>query len=664
MKKRENKNYIIALSIIIGLFTIAMLLSYFQFWKPAMNKQMCVYTSNSTDKMISLKDGDAVSQTVTLLSNTITGFGIKVDYLADGESYEAGKYSKIEIQLWKQKDNECINKWEYCFENVEYNDFLNIYFDSPLKVDRNSDYKIKIIARKMNGGCLNIYLGASNAAVCKSAKINNNRLESPLSYNLYKGNCNDLKYVWFFILFMGIMLISFYILKNMITISIQTVFVIVTMIIGIIYMVILPPFSVPDEASHFISAYNEASIIMGKDDRNEDGIVLSDKNSSIYFVREERPTASSYQRYFEELIGKSDETLTKSEPTRRPLFSIHFGYIPQVCGIIIARIIHCSAGQIMLFGQFFALLFYCFVMYWTIKIIPIWKEMVFIIGLFPICVQQVASYNYDSVLFALCFFSFGYLMYLKFDKVKIGIIDYSLMIILLIAIISIKYIYVIVFGLAFLIPDYKFGGKRNKYVAGILSILNCIAMIFLLMIIKSFVSRNVPITSTVSDLQNYSISYILKHLIPTVGVILNTLLNCTPGYVDSMVANDFGWCEITIPSIVSYSFLIITYICVKKDNKVARIEKKEKMWIVILNIVLIGAVILALLITYTYVGASEIIGVQGRYFIPIVPLLAILFSNNKNILVNDNKVLKVTDVFFIVLQLYTIWCITNIVVVR
>ena len=71
----------------------------------------------------------------------------------------------------------------------------------------------------------------------------------------------------------------------------------------------------------------------------------------------------------------------------------------------------------------------------------------------------------------------------------------------------------------------------------------------------------------------------------------------------------------------------------------------------------------ALLISYTYIGADTILGVQGRYFIPILPLALLLVQGNKKIVVRKSieqeLILGITG-----LQLYTIWSILSVVIVR
>ena len=69
-----------------------------------------------------------------------------------------------------------------------------------------------------------------------------------------------------------------------------------------------------------------------------------------------------------------------------------------------------------------------------------------------------------------------------------------------------------------------------------------------------------------------------------------------------------------------------------------------------------------MLISYTYIGSDVINGVQGRYFLPVLPL-ALCLIQNKNVIVKQS-IDKEVMLLVYALQLYTIWNITTYVVSR
>ncbi len=96
----------------------------------------------------------------------------------------------------------------------------------------------------------------------------------------------------------------------------------------------------------------------------------------LYFIREEYPTKESYIRFVKGALGKNSDTITTKEGLANPLNVKAIGYIPQIIGVSIARILGGSGEQILLIGRLFALLWYCFVMYFAIRIFPFNKMII------------------------------------------------------------------------------------------------------------------------------------------------------------------------------------------------------------------------------------------------------------------------------------------------
>ena len=94
----------------------------------------------------------------------------------------------------------------------------------------------------------------------------------------------------------------------------------------------------------------------------------------------------------------------------------------------LARLIHLNSTQVAFMGRIFALLFYAFIISKGIQFAPIYaKRILLVVSLLPMVMQQVCSYNYDSVLFGICFFTIGYLLNLIHCKQKINKKDFIIL---------------------------------------------------------------------------------------------------------------------------------------------------------------------------------------------------------------------------------------------
>ena len=97
-------------------------------------------------------------------------------------------------------------------------------------------------------------------------------------------------------------------------------------------------------------------------------------------------------------------------------------HLPATIGIYIGIIFGLPAFWVLQLGELFALLFYSYICYKALQIMPIKKNMMAWFMIFPMALQQAASINYDAVLIPLCYLFISYMLYLKYEKTYI---DYN-----------------------------------------------------------------------------------------------------------------------------------------------------------------------------------------------------------------------------------------------
>ena len=438
-------------------------------------------------------------------------------------------------------------------------------------------------------------------------------------------------------------------------------FVVLAFFIGSMYIFALPPFSVPDEGSHIATVYAKSSKLLGKEATNSDGRVIADPDMGIFYISEEYPTKSTYAQYFKGAFGKTEDIVNETISLRSPLSAKTIGYVPQVLGVSFARILGLNGEQILLLGRLLALLWYCVIMGIVINIVPVKKMVFFVVGLMPMTIQQVASFSYDSVLLGFCFLLTAYLLYLIFQKDKVTWKDALIVTVLSIGIGSIKYIYLPILGLLFFVPKEKFGSKHKKNKA-----IRCEA----LLLIGGFgISKMTMLVQAAEvgklradGLYQYTIKYVFENLGGTIIVVVRTVFDRISFYIESMIASPLGWVEIELPGVILFGFIILLLLCGLSDRGKYRFSENEKRVCYLLVLVMNGLVLAAMLVSYTYIGSDIILGVQGRYFVPALPLVLCAMDSEYVTLkrnIDAEMMLAVQG-----LQLYAIWAITSTVVSR
>lgn len=646
--------------IIILFFLVAMYVSYENIWSRVLGCPWAVITAENSKNnlgnvnVVELQDGDILKQNIKMVSNNFTGFAVKIYK----QSKEEGNV-KIILQ---DKNGRELEQWNLDSKELNEKEFYGLYLEKVRKVKVGDIYTVEIIPQLKENDSFGIEL-TSSTILTGNMILNGEATELSIAYQLYDGTVSSLKYLFLAFIIVGVIsTISLaIILQSKSKQKIMLSFVVLAFFIGSMYIFAMPPFSAPDEAKHIITSYAGSNKLLGKEVVDANGSVVSNSDLGICYAHEEYPTRSTYVEYLKGALGKKENVVNTTISIGTPLSSSWIGYFPQIIGVSFARIIGLNGEQVLILGRIFALLWYCMIMGMAINIVPFKKIVFFVVGLMPMTMQQVASFNYDSVLFGFCFLLIAYILNLIFRKDYVNWKDILVILFLAIGIGKIKYIYLPILVLLAFIPKEKFGGKnkKNKIIAfGMLFLMIGLGYSQMTMLVHA-----AEIGKLRADgLYQYTIKYVFQNIGDTIIVAVRTLLNQISFYIESMIASPLGWVDIELPEIIVFAFIIVLLLSGLTDREKYSFSKKEKGVCYITAIFISGLVMAALLIAYTYIGSDIIMGIQGRYFIPILPLVLCAMECDW---MNLRRNIDVEIMYAVQgLQLYAIWAITSTVVSR
>ena len=131
--------------------------------------------------------------------------------------------------------------------------------------------------------------------------INDQPASFRLAYDVVSGNCAAIKGLYLLIILLfALSIVLFYVFVCLKT-NISTIAFSMIFILGLIYSLVLPQFSIPDEWSHYLTAYSQSSVLLHKKAFDEHGNVNLYEDGSIYFIREHHPKRSTYAIEYQEL---------------------------------------------------------------------------------------------------------------------------------------------------------------------------------------------------------------------------------------------------------------------------------------------------------------------------------------------------------------------------
>lgn len=432
----------------------------------------------------------------------------------------------------------------------------------------------------------------------------------------------------------------------------QTAFLIIGLIYGLGFLLATPAFQVPDEYEHFYRALYVS-----------EGHVIPEKLgniSGVYVPESVKITSDTVNDQWHSFLENND-----NKTHLIPLLDLPFNsknmvfedisriavityspvpYLMAAFGIDLGKLFNLSPLVLMYIGRLANLLVWIFLTYLAIRITPVHKWVFLMIALIPMTLFEAASLSADSFLFGISFLIIAIFFRYAFDdnKKKIGIKEVYIMFILLLLIGLAKSNYFLLLLLIFLIPALKFENRKKMLlITGFLFLAVAVVTGIWMFLTNHLYAPIVPQVSVSGQ-----IAYILGDPFRFPYVLINTLISHGASYQYLFIGN--FWLSIPLPTWwIGFYLATIIPVALLDTNKI-NITRNQKLVSAITFILAFVTTCAVIYITWTPVGQNVIDGIQGRYFIPILPLLFLLlykirdFGNyynkiDKNRLVIKNK---------------------------
>ena len=205
----------------------------------------------------------------------------------------------------------------------------------------------------------------------------------------------------------------------------QKLFLYSSVMWGVIYLLIFPAFTAPDEDTHFVSSYDLANVMMGMDELGEDGkVLMRNIDNQMY---ELSPGRELMEKFYSSINIKTEKWSYVESISRNPYSTSRqtsiFNYLFQAIGVAIARVLNLNYFWVIILGRASNLLAYIILTYLAIMIIPIGKWLIYVISQFPMVLELSASYSYDVINIGMVFLFIALILNVKFNDRTIKVYD-------------------------------------------------------------------------------------------------------------------------------------------------------------------------------------------------------------------------------------------------
>lgn len=627
MKRFKN---VIILALIMIAFLVFSLYTYKLYVLPATHTEAvtlnCDYRQDST--LDTLAQGDVIEQTFISNSDEISSFSVNF------ATYKSVTDGILNVSLKDTATGKIFLDQKINVSEIEDNTYRSFNLETPLTSVLNKEFSIVIELEQANADTKISMWRIENTPYSEGIlSLNGNEiLNSDICFRVMSGENLFLKPMYLTcIAIMCLVLIIVYCLSVVKELKVEQLFLCTAMFLGLFYMVLFTPFSAPDEGIHIGSSYKYSNAILGYGfDHNGVDYVREGDFEKVPLYK--TPNADTY-RYFGENLFTTLESENMKE-TLLPYAGNICQYLFSTAGVTLARILKLGYLPMLVLGRMFNFMFFLILTYVSIKRIPFGKMILCSISLMPMTISLAISFSYDTVINTLAIFFISTVVYMCYSDKRIrwwDVLSLCLSGGLLAAAKAGVYIFIC---LIVLIIPIKKAYSRSRYFAIIASILaSCMVftLVFNLMnVITATTQLNTveSVDAYTAAKETYTIASIFAYPKNFIKLFVDTVNNKSEFYIFSLLGYRLGWINITIPTYVSVlTGIIILLSSVKLEDEDQFITARVKFLFCSITMI-IFCVFIVVAYTWTPEGDKIIEGVQGRYFIPVLPILLLSLRNS------------------------------------
>lgn len=557
-------------------------------------------------------------------------------------TYNRNNFGIINYKLEDEENNKIISTGKINASQLIDNKF-NIFSTDKIQHAKNKLYKITLETNMEGTSAITFFCSSFDSYKDGTLFVNGEQKNNDIAFEVESTNVGQLltesQYkmisVILMIVFITSLIMVFYFRK-----SYCTTFAISAFLIGLIYIVIVPPFNNLDEYEHYYRAFEVSEFKMTGTmiDNKYGNYIPKSLLVTVYDTREGHNgqyKLKDIETGFKVTLDSENRIFFRNAASSYPPTV----YLPQALGMDIARIFTNSPLVMMYFARLFGLLAYVAIGYAALRIIPIKKALLYVIAMSPMAMLHAAAISADTLTNGFAMLFSAYILYLSYDKSVERISKKQVGIALLLAasVCLTKIVYFPLLLLFFLIPAEKFENKKQYIKSFIVVALGAmvILMIWNIMSINSLKISDVRLNSGTST--TGQIKYILLHPISYILTMLNTIIVEWQDFLMMMFGIQMTIYGIEMPNFIEYIFLmLIIFLGVFRspDEKQIILGKISRWILILINLSIILLIFTAMYVGATNVGSNLIIGIQGRYFIPILFTMGFSLYSIKQIKVN------------------------------
>lgn len=606
----KNKKIGIILVYVIIVILAILLFSYkFELLESGYAKYNTLKQENTGNIIEEVNDGDVFTQRLDVSENRLKYIDIYFN-TSDVTSTDGIYILKI-----IDEDGNVVQSQDIAYVQTSLNSKYR------LKVDELSMVKDYTLNLQYNGEKSEFYPLINEEIEDRIFFVNGKEYSGALQTESFYINLSEyiLFYLGLAIIIIVLSAIGYFVLKRKETI--EKKFLYLAIPIFILYMVLIPLYVGHDELFHWYRIF----------EITEGGLLPDIQNNSTGYYMPDAIISSlpwgdlKYIDIIKEIIDKidysnlsfiSDVTMSVYSPVQ---------YLPQVIGVGIGKILTDRPILISYLGRLANLAICITMLYYAIKKIPFAKKLLLILAFIPIAIEGFVTLSGDGFTIATAFLFIAYILDIYNQKRKLTKKDYAILSILGVIIAFCKIVYIPIVFLLLLLPKESFENNNKKRYLVIISMI----VVFVLLNLTWLMLANPYLDVYTNGESDYQIEFVLTNIVKYCQMFLYTIQENGIGYIEELFGKSLLWGS-AVKNKTFVPLILITLsilACINDEKMKNRFKVREIIIFIFVVLAVIALVFTSLFVQWTSYGSDKIDGVQGRYFLPIIPIAFILIGN-------------------------------------
>lgn len=438
--------------------------------------------------------------------------------------------------------------------------------------------------------------------------------------------------------------------------KIEKKFIISYLIIGLLYLFLFPIGSLPDELNHFYRSYevSKGNLISKKCEVGNG--YYAGCNTITPEIEKAVSNGARYRNVSKALKYKYSKNSEKKWVAFTNISMYSFiCYIPQAIGILFGRILHMPVLIWAYLARLFNFIMFVSLLYFSIIRIPYKKTSIMFIALLPITIQEAISMSADCMAIASSIALVSYILYLRKNIEHVTKKQIIIILILSLLLSMSKLVYLPICIITLILPKEKFDSKKSKYIIlGLILLFVGILNLIWLKIASQFL---LSIEGNANP--NLQMNLIIHSPWRFLAAAYNTSTQLFDYYLNTALGSSLGLFDVLISNVyIKINILILIFLIF--FDKIKERTKVINYIGLFISIVVILLIYTSLYLDWTPVGKNIIDGIQGRYFVPILPLILIGLSSDL-FTIKENNIFKQKNILIIMLfeSIYVITYLLN-----